>query len=99
MVSSDAHSPEGMESLPGRRASARRAVLPPSALVNTSRDPLVPQEIIIRLRITYLSERLDLEGDGGCGPALLSVAALLAVIVISLIGRAAAAPENPACAK
>jgi DNA polymerase (family 10) len=41
-VSSDAHSPEGMESLSlGVRASARRAALSASALVNTLRDPLL----------------------------------------------------------
>jgi DNA polymerase (family 10) len=40
-VSTDAHSPEGLESLSlGVNASARRAGLPPQAVVNTSPDPL-----------------------------------------------------------
>lgn len=41
-VCTDAHSPEGLESLSlGVYASARRAALPPAAVVNASRDPLL----------------------------------------------------------
>jgi L,D-transpeptidase ErfK/SrfK len=58
----------------------------------------IVQGIIIRFPITYLSRETELEkGMAVRVPRRFKgVAALLAVIVISLLGRAAAAPENPA---